>query len=65
MNDKLIEVNEFNLPAKSDEEIKKYEIPEGLSEIERSKLLLEKKPDDQRIAVLTNLPSIFKLGVEA
>ena len=46
LNDKLIEVNEFNLPAKSEEEIKKYEIPEGLNEIERSKLILEKKPDD-------------------
>jgi hypothetical protein len=52
MNDKFFEVNEFNLPAKvtvltqSEEEIKRLEIPEGLSEIDRSKLLLDKKTND-------------------
>ena len=46
----FIEVNEFNLPSmvsnrwrQSEEEIKKFELEEGLTELDKAKLLLKKK----------------------
>jgi len=57
--------SEFSKPKLSEEEIKKYEIPNDLSEVERSLLLLKKTNKTQRISVLINLPSIIRDFPEA
>jgi hypothetical protein len=40
--------------------LNKFEIPNGLSEIDRSLLLLKKTHKTQRMSVLVNLPTILR-----
>jgi len=54
------EIEKIALVSKTEEEIKKCEIDENLSELDRAKLLLSKKNPTQQIAVLLNLPVLFK-----
>jgi len=57
--------NEFSKPKLTEEEIKKYEIPNDLSEIDRSLVLLKKNNTTQRTSVLINLPNIIRDFPEA
>jgi hypothetical protein len=58
-------IGEFNKTKLSEEEVKKHEIPEDLSEVERSLILLKKSDNTQRASVLINLPSILRDHPEA
>ncbi len=74
MNDKLLELNELNLPQivsilkdlplQPEEEIKKMTIPEDLSEYERTKLLLSKKDTVQRSYVFKSCESLFSSDIK-
>lgn len=57
--------SELGKPKLTEEEIKKYEIANGLTEIERSLVLLKKSNSTQRTSVLINLPKILRDYPEA
>ncbi len=72
--DKLAEANMLNLPQivsrladppQPEEEVAKVTIAEGLSEIERVKLLLGKKNSTQQQYVFVNAENIFRNESEA